>query len=425
MIDTRELALLIWLSVLLAFALSKPDVRQSFRDTIKAFLHPKILIPTLIYLIYLSALIWFAWRLGLWSTKVLGPTILWFFLSGFVLFMQANRAGAEEHFFRRVALKTVGVAAFLEFFLNIKTFSLPVELLLQPIIGVLVVTQIVARDTKYVAARWLIDGLLGVIGLWLLIATVVGLIDEWQTLDYELLWQSLVLPIWLTIGSLPGIYLFSLIMEYESAFMRMKLMNERNKPSLAARLSVVVGFHGRIRRVHDFGGTWTGRVARQSSFRAALDQVRAFERDMATKEAEKREAAERLERYAGAEGVDETGRRLDQREFEETRQALQWIANCHMGWYRQRGRYRRDLMKILGDFTSYGLPEDHGIVMRVRKDGKSWYAWRRTISGWVFAIGAAKAPPDQWLYDGRDVPAGFPGKDPAWGESAFMESPNW
>jgi hypothetical protein len=62
--------------------------------------------------------------------------------------------------------------------------------------------------------------------------------------------------------------------------------------------------------------------------------------------------------------------------------------------------------------------------MRVSKDGQKWFAWRRTISGWVFAIGAAGPPPDQWEYDGADPPAGFPGEGPAWGTSAFGRDRN-
>ena len=35
------------------------------------------------------------------------------------------------------------------------------------------------------------------------------------------------------------------------------------------------------------------------------------------------------------------------------------------------------------------LSEPPGIEMFVSDAGDTWYAWRRTISGWVFAIGAA------------------------------------
>lgn len=93
------------------------------------------------------------------------------------------------------------------------------------------------------------------------------------------------------------------------------------------------------------------------------------------------------------QGTDDDGRQLDQREFEETRRALRWLATCQMGWYRNRGgRYRQELLDILGDFTKQGLPAEHGIELHVAPDGQRWWAGRQTITGWYFAIGAAGPP---------------------------------
>jgi hypothetical protein len=143
--------------------------------------------------------------------------------------------------------------------------------------------------------------------------------------------------------------------------------------------------------------------------------------------AEEQAWRDRLKRYAGVDGTNEEGKRLDQREFAETKEALQWLASCHMGWYRNHGgQYRPDLPAILGDFTLHGLPKEHGIVMKVRRDGQAWYAWRRTISGWVFAVGAATKPPDQWLYDGANPPTRYPGTDASWDHLApGQASVNW
>jgi hypothetical protein len=92
-----------------------------------------------------------------------------------------------------------------------------------------------------------------------------------------------------------------------------------------------------------------------------------------------------------------------------------------MGWYRNRGgRYRADLLELLGDFTSQGLPEDHGITLHVAKNGKSWWAWRRTVTGWCFAIGAVGPPPDQWEFDGPEPPHGSLGKIRAGGAAQLV-----
>jgi hypothetical protein len=70
-----------------------------------------------------------------------------------------------------------------------------------------------------------------------------------------------------------------------------------------------------------------------------------------------------------------------------------------MGWYhkqdrRGRRQYRADLLAALGSdfFTSFGLATDSGIAMKIAKSGQAWYAWRRTLTGWCFAIGAAGPP---------------------------------
>jgi hypothetical protein len=145
------------------------------------------------------------------------------------------------------------------------------------------------------------------------------------------------------------------------------------------------------------------------------------------------EEQERLRRYAGSDETDAEGRRLDRREFKETMKALRWLATCQMGWYHNQDhggpRYRADLLNALGDdlFSGYGLPPDPGVTMKVAKNGQAWYAWRRTVTGWCFAIGAAGPPSDQWEYDGPEPPQGFPGKDRRWGERPFANevNPNW
>jgi hypothetical protein len=99
-----------------------------------------------------------------------------------------------------------------------------------------------------------------------------------------------------------------------------------------------------------------------------------------------------------------------------------------MGWYQREdrpNRYRPDLLAVLDDFSRQGLPGDHAITMKVRKDGQAWYAYRKTPSGRVFGIGADGAPPSQWFYDGTKAPQSYPAAGPGW--SSFMESdrPEW
>jgi hypothetical protein len=126
--------------------------------------------------------------------------------------------------------------------------------------------------------------------------------------------------------------------------------------------------------------------------------------------------AERQAKTAGSEGTDERGRRIDDREIAETRDALRLLENSAMGWYRQRGVFRDDLVgAVYGeeDFTRRGLPAEHGVEQRVSADGQEVAYWRRTVSGWVLGLGvAARGDGDfgEYLYAGPEVPAGLPSK---------------
>ncbi len=143
---------------------------------------------------------------------------------------------------------------------------------------------------------------------------------------------------------------------------------------------------------------------------------------------EEQRKADRLVEYAGVYGVDSEGRRLDKREFVETKAALRWLHTCYEGWWRREDRYKEGLLELIGSpHQMYGLDPANGYQEWVSPEGNAWYAWRRTVTGWVFAIGANAPPPNQWTYDGPEPPTGPPGKDPVWGVEPFGDatSPNW
>lgn len=134
---------------------------------------------------------------------------------------------------------------------------------------------------------------------------------------------------------------------------------------------------------------------------------------------------ERETRNAGSLQVDERGRRVDDREFHATQAALQWLAACQLGWYQNLAAYRDDLLDMIGDFESQGLPKNHGITLRVSADRQSWWAWRTTPSGQVLGIGADGSPLNQWLYDAEVPPSSGPTPGCGWGEGPFSLPPNW
>jgi hypothetical protein len=104
--------------------------------------------------------LWAGSRLGLWSTSLAKGTVLWVLGSAGVLFFNCTQAASDPRFFRRTLLGTIGVAVFIEFFVNLYVLSLPAELVLQVVILALAkVTSLEQVRRKLSEARTLLVGL--------------------------------------------------------------------------------------------------------------------------------------------------------------------------------------------------------------------------------------------------------------------------
>jgi hypothetical protein len=366
---------------------------------------------------------------GFWTRDLTAATILWFLFVGFGWLLGITNAGTDDNFFQRRIVETIGIAAFLEFFVNIKTFPLWVEIPGQLVIITIVLLSVIAQQKEeHRPVAKLMSGLLAIIGLVLFLLTVQYVASNWHSLELHELLNELLLPIWLTLAVVPAIYLVALYAGYELVLKRMKWQNDERWPSPPVLAGLALGLRGSLRDLHDFTGGWTSQAAKVTTTSKTRSLVREMKQQRARDQAERAAARERLVRYAGVVGVDEDGFQLDRREFAETKEALRWYWACSAGWYQNDDRpdtYRSDLIDVLGPLGIRDLPEDHGIVTKVRKDGQAWYAYRVTPSGYVFGIGASKAPPSQWLYAGSKPPSGYPSKKGGWTSELQTDPPEW
>jgi hypothetical protein len=435
--NNRQLAIGIWALIALILILVYPNTRHSLRSLVRIALKPNILVSLALLCAWTLGLVVIGRRLGAWTPSLAADTGFWLVSTGLVLFFNFSQASTQPHFFRSKALATLQVAVVVEVFSELAVMNLIAEFLLVPTLVFLGgMSAVAGSNDEYRAVKRLFDGLILIISLTLLVYVTVVLVHTWNDVDWANVGRQFGLPLWLTLGVLPYIYALALYAAYELASTRMGWRSSASRwARLRNQLALLTAFHVRAYDLNEFSGRWQLELAEADSFRAARGVIRDFhtERQRAAQaevEAKEREAEakERLARYAGSEEVDADGRRLDRREFDATTRALRWLATCHMGWFTKQSRYRADLLTMLGDdFSYYGVEVPSGITMEVSTDGQSWYAWRRTITGWVFGIGASAPPPDQWLYDGEEPPAGYPRQDPVWGSDPFDQEagPNW
>ena len=381
---------------------------------------------------YISMEVWIGFQLDLWNVDLLTATFIWAVASGGVLlFKSATEANEDPFFFHNTVAATLAPTVFVTFFMNLATLGFLAELALQLFLFPVTVASVAAHartSREHTRVAHLCDGVLLVVGLCWSVYTGLHLHATWGRLDVTLMLQKLALPIWLTAGLLPFLFTMNLYGAYDRAFRIIGSQAHGLRDRWRARVAILLTLHFRARDIAQLRHYWIRKLVDARELRTARSAVREFERTLRDRERAIAEEIGGLVRYAGIDGADSEGRRLDQREFKETTKALRWLATCHMGHYRRRNRYDPELLALLGDgFVRHGLAKEHGIVMKVSGDGQAWFAYRRTITGWCLAIGAAGPPPEQWEYDGQEPPRGFPGTDPIWGERPFEETvnPNW
>ena len=110
--SNRELASLILLLLGTLFALvlvasSRTEILRSFWSMFSSFVSPKVLIPVLLYVVWVLAALIPASRLGLWESGLWKTTLLWLLLSGFGLIFNLNDAIQKPRFVQQALVRAV------------------------------------------------------------------------------------------------------------------------------------------------------------------------------------------------------------------------------------------------------------------------------------------------------------------------------
>jgi hypothetical protein len=425
-LSDREVATLFWLAVLAVYSGRSAAVRSSIAAAVRAFWGKAGVIFALFYA-WMAVIVVAMWRVGLWQPAMLKDTLLWA-IAGAALIVNSINESKEPGFFRRRIGDAIGLAAAVEFYVNLGNLGLIGELIAQPLLTFAILVPIVLKPSKVNnPTLHLATVVRAVIVLVLLAPPAIHLINDRASIDWAETGRDFVLPIWLTVWALVFVYFLSVMSGYEQLLLHMYFANDRRGAPLKVKAAVVSKFGLGNRGVNQFAGDWPRRLVKANGFKAARKIIDDWRKETAAADAAVKKEAADLVKYAGVKGTDERGRQLDRREFKETANALEWLHTMEQGWFNQDGRYRDDLADQFSDtWSRRGLPEDHRIKVKVSRSGQSWFGWRRTPSGWYFGIGASAELRDEWYYDGPEAPASFPasGRGHGWADEPYTETVN-
>jgi hypothetical protein len=210
MLNNREWAILIWGVAIFSILMARREIRSSVGQLLRVVLSPPLLIPLLLMVGYVVGEVWLGNKARLWRSDLIKDTVVWFVISALALFFGYDQASKQPHFFRRRLLAAISISVFLEFFVNLFVLNLIAELALQPfllLLGLLI--ALAESDERLRALRTPLNALLAVIGLSMLAYSVRQLFISWNAVDKPVTTLQFALPIWLTIGLLPYVYLLS------------------------------------------------------------------------------------------------------------------------------------------------------------------------------------------------------------------------
>lgn len=226
----REIATIIWITLFIVIFLFKKQIRTSIIYVIKSALKIDILLYFLSYLCYLSLIIYSFYYLELWDITYLKENIIWFVFSGLPTGLIVATNKIERGFWKNLILTNLTLIVFVEFIISSFTFSLIVELLIIPIITYIVLMNTVSKyneEDKYVEKFTNI--ILTFFGFFILSYSLYRSITEIHLIGNTSNLKSFLFPLVYSIISIPYMYTFKLIVEYEMLFLKLRCGKKRNK----------------------------------------------------------------------------------------------------------------------------------------------------------------------------------------------------
>lgn len=152
--------------------------------------------------------------------------------------------------------------------------------MLQPFLFLLGGMSVVAAQRQeHREAKKVVDLLIVSVSLTLLLFVTANLIENWDAVDKGSLLLQVALPIWMTVGLLPYVYIVGLYAAYETAFLRLAWRSSGSWwERLRVKLALLASFHVKARELGRLSGPWQMQLAQATSFRGARAVVHEFRR---------------------------------------------------------------------------------------------------------------------------------------------------
>lgn len=247
MFNTREIAYLIWGSLLLVVLLFSGKNRSSLFDLVKAFFCKQFLYAYLIALSYISLCVWVLYKVRIWDASLVKDTVMWFLFVALPLMYNAAKINSFQRFVKQVVRPLIAFSIIFEYIFGLYTFDWWIEILMVPI-AVFIGGMLAFSDKKpeHRQVHKLMNGIFILLGLLSLTAVVFHLFYHYSDYLNRLTLMQFIMPLSLSLLFLPVLYGIAMYTHYETAFVVMKRQFKLPGVYNYAMLQALVRFNGDI-----------------------------------------------------------------------------------------------------------------------------------------------------------------------------------
>lgn len=345
--NNREIALGIWILISAALVTLYRPLRDIVTALVRLLFRRYLFVPLMCSFFYIAAFVLALAWLGVWDVSQLKNTVLWSLGVGLIAVLRINEILEDKDFFIDSLKDQFKIVTVFEFVVLFYTFPLWAELIIIPVATILVVLQGLSQkkpDLRPLSS--LVDGMLVWLGVGL-----VGITAYRLLFDFDTFWQAstvsaFALPIVLSLGFLPFLYVLITYWRYQLAFISLNSAFKDDVLRRSAKRISVTGFLGRpqllrrwIRDIH------TQRPATREEVLAVVKRVKAV--------AEKEKKPPPVDSSQGwcpfAAGKFLSGADLETGDYHPDVIPGQWIANS---------KYLKVSDAVLGSSISYYVSGD-------------------------------------------------------------------
>lgn len=227
----REWATFTLIGALILFSSKSKDVRNSILRFIKTFFHWKIIIPIICAQLYLFLFYYILYKLNIWNDSILREVMFFSLFTSISLIFKYSGNNDRISSLKGIIEDTVTASIIIEFYLQIYTFSYPIELLIQFLLAFFYLMSVYnKRETKdYERTYTVTQSIFYCLTVFLLVYSIYMAIKHWENNFSSQTVASLLFPIIATIAYWPFLYVFATICAYETWFVRIFFASKKDK----------------------------------------------------------------------------------------------------------------------------------------------------------------------------------------------------